>query len=91
VRFHAVDMAMSPWLPGSMKSMAAWAFKNGCFEVLDEVERTKTTVVMTKRGRPMARLVPCAPPFPAKSPAGSVLKEIGDPFRTGERWDADTP
>ena len=55
--------------------MAAGAFKNGCLKVLDEVERTK----------PAARLVPCASPSPAKSLAGSVLREIGDPFRTGER------
>ena len=55
----------------------------------DEVARTKTTIVITKHGRPVARLVPCGPSPAARGLAGSVLKEVGDPFGTGEAWDAD--
>lgn len=72
-----------------MKTMAAGKFKNECLKTLDEVARTKTPVVITKRGRPVAQLVPCPPPAQARGLAGSVLKEIGDPFSTGESWDAD--
>jgi prevent-host-death family protein len=72
-----------------MKTMPAGKFKDRCLKTLDEVARTRSAVVITKRGRPVAKLVPCAPPAPARDLAGSVLRETGDPFRTGESWDAD--
>jgi len=46
----------------SMKTMAAGKFKDVCLKTLDEVARTKTAVVITKRGRPVAKLIPCGPP-----------------------------
>lgn len=69
--------------------MAAGKFKDVCLKMLDEVARTKTPVVITKRGRPVATLVPCAAPAAPRTLAGSVLKEVGDPFGTHEDWDAD--
>jgi antitoxin (DNA-binding transcriptional repressor) of toxin-antitoxin stability system len=72
-----------------MKTMAAGKFKDMCLKTLDEVARTKSVVVITKRGRPVAKLVPCTPAAPERGLAGSVLRETGDPFSTGERWDAD--
>ena len=72
-----------------MKSMAAGKFKDVCLKTLDEVATTRTPVVITKRGRPVAKLVPIDNPFAARTLAGSVLKETGDPFGTGERWDVD--
>jgi antitoxin (DNA-binding transcriptional repressor) of toxin-antitoxin stability system len=72
-----------------MKTMAAGKFKDLCLKTLDEVARTKSTVVITKRGRPVAKLVPCGPAPAPRSLAGSVLKEVGDPFGTHEHWDAD--
>jgi antitoxin (DNA-binding transcriptional repressor) of toxin-antitoxin stability system len=72
-----------------MKTMPAGKFKDVCLKTLDEVARTKTAVVITKRGRPVAKLVPCGPPVASRSLAGSVLKEVGDPFGTHETWNAD--
>ena len=72
-----------------MKSMAAGRFKDVCLKSLDEVARTRTPIVITKRGRPVARLVPYVAPATRKTLAGSVLSEAGDPFGTGEAWDAD--
>lgn len=72
-----------------MKSIAAGKFKDVCLKMLDDVAATKTTVVITKRGRPLAKLVPYLQPTKKNSLAGSVLKETGDPFGTGEPWDAD--
>lgn len=72
-----------------MKSMAAGKFKNTCLKTLDEVASTKTAVVITKRGRPVAKLVPFVEPARKQGLAGSVLREAGDPFSTGEDWDAD--
>jgi antitoxin (DNA-binding transcriptional repressor) of toxin-antitoxin stability system len=72
-----------------MKTMPAGRFKDLCLRTLDDVARNKSTVVITKRGRPVAKLVPCGPAQPTRTLAGSVLREVGDPFGTGERGDAD--
>jgi prevent-host-death family protein len=71
-----------------MKTLAAGKFKDVCLQTLDEVAATRRPVVITKRGRPVARLVPIAAAKPARSLAGSVVAESGDPFSTGEVWDA---
>jgi prevent-host-death family protein len=44
-----------------VKSIAYAKFKDVCLKTLDEVAATKTPVVMTKRGRPLAKLVPVEP------------------------------
>jgi len=75
---------------GRMKSIAASKFKNQCLQVLDQVAETRTNVVITKRGRPVAMVVPYTAPARARRGlAGSVLEESGDPFGTGEGWNAD--
>jgi prevent-host-death family protein len=72
-----------------MKTIAAGKFKDICLKTLDEVARTKSSVIITKRGQPIARLVPYVKPTRTGSLEGSILKEKGDPFSTGERWNAD--
>jgi prevent-host-death family protein len=41
-----------------MKKMAAGAFKANCLAVMDEVQAKRETVVITKHGKPVAKLVP---------------------------------
>jgi len=41
-----------------MKRMAAGFFKVHCLAVMDEVQAKRETVVITKRGKPVAKLVP---------------------------------
>ena len=72
-----------------MKAIAAGKFKDVCLKTLDDVAQTKTPVLITKRGRPVAKLVPYLKPAAHRSLAGSILREVGDPFRTAENWDAD--
>jgi antitoxin (DNA-binding transcriptional repressor) of toxin-antitoxin stability system len=72
-----------------MKTMAAGKFKDTCLQTLDEVAASRTPVVITKRGRPVAKLVPITTPDKARTLEGSVIFESGDPFSTGEVWDAD--
>jgi prevent-host-death family protein len=74
---------------GRVKSIAAGKFKNVCLKTLDDVAATKTSIVITKLGRPVAKLVPYVEPVKKRGLAGSVVKEAGDLFGTGERWDAD--
>ena len=85
-----LDMARCPWLYWpSMRTIPAGQFKNTCLKTLDEVAQTRSVIVITKRGRPVAKLVPCGPAPAPRSLAGGVLREVGDPFGTGEPWDAD--
>jgi prevent-host-death family protein len=41
-----------------MKKMAAGSFKTNCLAVMDEVRAKHETVVITKHGKPVAKLVP---------------------------------
>ena len=41
-----------------MKKMPAGLFKVHCLTVMDEVQQKRETVVITKFGRPVAKLVP---------------------------------
>jgi prevent-host-death family protein len=70
-----------------VKTVAAGRFKNTCLRLLDEVAENREAVVITKRGRPVAKLVPVTPAKARPTLTGSVLKEEGDPFSTGESWD----
>jgi prevent-host-death family protein len=41
-----------------MKKMPAGQFKNQCLAVMDEVQQTGEPVLITKHGKPVAKLVP---------------------------------
>jgi prevent-host-death family protein len=41
-----------------MKKIAAGEFKARCLSLMDDVQKTRETVVITKRGKPVAKLVP---------------------------------
>lgn len=45
-----------------MKQMAAGEFKTHCLAVMDEVAKTREPVVITKRGKPVAKVVPVEQP-----------------------------
>jgi len=70
-----------------MKQIAAAKFKEQCLSILDEVD--DEGIVITKRGRPVAKLIPIR----AESAAliGSLkgrLKIKGNVLSTGTKWDA---
>jgi prevent-host-death family protein len=74
-----------------MVRMPAGKFKDRCLQVLDRVAEQKTPVTITKRGKPVATLVPyTSAEQKSKSLAGSILKERGSPCTTGEAWDVDS-
>jgi len=66
----------------------AGEFKAHCLRLLDEVARTGSSFVVTKRGRPVARVVPVAGNEPP-SLAGSILKEGDLISPVGETWESD--
>ncbi|HLW81725.1 MAG TPA: type II toxin-antitoxin system Phd/YefM family antitoxin [Candidatus Acidoferrales bacterium] len=41
-----------------MKKIAAGSFKSKCLAIMDEVQAKHEAVVITKRGKPVAKLVP---------------------------------
>lgn len=45
-----------------MAEMNATAFKASCLEVMDRIAKTREEVIITKRGKPVARLLPVDPP-----------------------------
>jgi prevent-host-death family protein len=70
-------------------SIAAGEFKAECLSLLDSVARTRRPLVITKRGKPVAQLVPM-PDAPALfgALAGSVLDQTDLVSSIGESWDA---
>ena len=71
--------------------VAAAKFKSQCLALMDEVERKRTEIVITKRGRPVAKLVPVDRDtqvlFGGLRGTGRVVGDIVAP--TGERWNAE--
>ena len=58
-------------------SVAAADFKARCLELMDKVSEIGVEYTITKHGRPVAKLVPCAAPKKSRlwgSMKGSVLK-----------------
>jgi prevent-host-death family protein len=41
-----------------MKTVAAGEFKARCLTLMDDVKKTRAPIVITKRGKPVAKLVP---------------------------------
>jgi len=69
--------------------MGAGEFKARCLAILDAVERTGKSVVVTKRGKPVARVVPIEKPKKKGAPlAGSVLYEGDIVSPLTEPWEA---
>jgi prevent-host-death family protein len=77
-----------------MKIIAAGKFKAQCLALIDDVHEKHEEVVITKHGKPMARLVPLeASPEKAKSIFGSmrgqfeIVGDIVGPIVDPEDWD----
>jgi prevent-host-death family protein len=69
-------------------TIAAGAFKARCLALLDQVAETGEPLVVTKRGRPVARLVPArAPNAPSLRGSVTVRGDLVAPV-LGE-WDID--
>ncbi len=72
--------------------MAASTFKAKCLALLEQVAETKVTLVVTKRGRAVAKVVPLSDGRKPRSLLGSVTiltDREEDLFSTGEAWTAD--
>jgi prevent-host-death family protein len=75
-----------------MKTMPAAKFKAQCLSVLDDVNKKKERIVVTKHGKPVAQIVPCrtAATTTSNPLKGSVIYEGDIISSTGEAWEADS-
>jgi prevent-host-death family protein len=73
-----------------MKKMAAGVFKANCLAVMDEVQSKRVTVVITKHGKPVAKLVPINTDkdeiFGFLAGKGKVTGDVVSPALTPEEW-----
>jgi prevent-host-death family protein len=51
-------MTIVMYTGGQMKQMPAGAFKARCLTIMREVQATREPVVITKRGKPVVKVVP---------------------------------
>ncbi len=69
-------------------------FKATCLAVLEEVRRSGKPVLVTRRGEPIAEIVPPSRPPAAESwlgaarGTGRILGDLTDPVAGVEQWDA---
>ncbi len=73
-----------------MKTMAAGSFKVHCLAVMDEVQAKREAVVITKHGKPVAKLVPVDEDtdgiYDFLRGKGSVTGDVVSPAISLEDW-----
>jgi prevent-host-death family protein len=73
-----------------MKKMAAGSFKANCLAVPDQVPATHETVVITKHGKPVAKLVPIAKNtdeiYNFLAGKGAIVGDVVSPALSPEEW-----
>ena len=73
-----------------MKKMAAGEFKVHCLAVMDEVQWKRESVLITKRGKPVAKLVPVDGAkddiFGFLKGKVTILGDVVSPALTPEEW-----
>ncbi len=72
--------------------MSAGRFKAQCLKLMDEVGARREEVVITKRGRPVAKLVPYEEtPVPIRGFLKNTVTILGDVVSpVDEAWDAES-
>ena len=75
-----------------MKRMAAGSFKAHCLAVMDEVQAKWETVVITKHGKPVAKLVPVNAEkdqiYDFLAGKGVIVGDLIAPALSPEEWGA---
>jgi prevent-host-death family protein len=76
----------------TMKTMRAGEFKARCLKVMDQVQKTRETLVITKRGKPVAKLVPADKTgddvFGCLKGVVKIVGDIESPVVLPEDWEA---
>jgi prevent-host-death family protein len=74
-----------------LRRVSAANFKTNCLRLMDEVAKRRTPLVIAKRGKPVAKLVPVSDgPIDIFGRMAGTIKICGDIIGpTGEMWEAD--
>jgi prevent-host-death family protein len=76
-----------------MQQVAAGQFKAQCLKLMDQVQQTREEVVITKHGKPVAKLVPINETTASQSIVGFMkgsVQVVGDIVSpVDEVWEAD--
>ena len=72
------------------KTMPAGKFKVHCLAVMDEVQSKRESVIITKRGKPVAKLVPIGKEkdeiFGFLKGKGKILGDVVSPVLSPQEW-----
>ena len=75
-----------------MKTISAAKFKAHCLKVMDEVQTTRESVIVTKKGKPVVKVVPAQAPseevFGCLSEVIDIVGDIESPVLPSETWNA---
>jgi hypothetical protein len=75
-----------------METMAAGKFKAQCLKVTDQANLTREPVVITKKGRPVAKFASSDPPeedfFGSLAGIIEIVEDIESPVEPPEAWEA---
>ena len=74
------------------RTMAAGTFKASCLAVMEEVKNKRQRVIITKHGRPVAKLVPVDSSeeddiFGFMKGRGRILGDVLSPIVPAEEWE----
>lgn len=72
------------------RTIAAGEFKDRCLKVMEDVHKHGVAIIVTKRGKPLVRVVPIVDETQTGTLIGSIVAEADDIFSTGESWEADS-
>jgi prevent-host-death family protein len=76
----------------TIRTMRAGEFKTRCLKIMDQVQKTREPLVITKRGRPVAKLVPADKPgndiFGCLKGVIKIVGDIESPVVPAEDWKA---
>ncbi|MGR3178745.1 MAG: type II toxin-antitoxin system Phd/YefM family antitoxin [Candidatus Anammoxibacter sp.] len=63
-------------------------FKSRSLKLLDEIRRSGESITVTKRGIPIAKVVPVNDQSDEIDLKGTLIEQDDDIFSSGEKWDA---
>ena len=73
-----------------MKKMAAGAFKTHCLKVMDEVQKKRETIMITKHGKPVVKIVPADQDkdeiYGFLKGKVKIVGDVVSPILTPEEW-----
>jgi prevent-host-death family protein len=75
-----------------MKTVSAATFKAKCLSLMDQVQAQRTELVITKRGKPVAKLVPVEEParsiFGCMAGTFEIVGDLIEPLVDPSDWEA---